>query len=152
MTLDTANTAPPGGHSLHPYYPPHARIPAYVPNSAPLLNILVVFAATVGLTVTAAYVLALRSRRGLRGVDCFAAGWFALCTSLESINVTNNGGLGGLTRGFGSLQAASCTWRLKVSRARSRSLLLPLGRGPEKADLLRLCQDTTSSIVMRLRA
>jgi hypothetical protein len=130
MTLDTAIAGPLGGHPLHPYHPPDARIPAYVPNSAPVLNTVAVFAAMAGLTVAAAYVLALRSRHGLRGVDCFAAGWFALCMSLESIDVTKQWWTGWAdTRGvLGYLQAASCTWRLKVSRAGSWSLSLPLIR------------------------
>lgn len=60
----------------HPYYPPTASLPHYVPNEAPVINIIAIFGSIVAVLVVAAYQL---PPANARFVDRFSASWFALC-------------------------------------------------------------------------
>ncbi|KND92270.1 3-beta-hydroxysteroid-Delta(8),Delta(7)-isomerase [Tolypocladium ophioglossoides CBS 100239] len=84
------------GAEPHPYFPPTARIPGFVPNQSPATRLLPLFGGTLAAVVAAAYCLALRSRSRLRPIDRFAAAWFALWSCRVCC------------------QAASCTSPLKL--------------------------------------
>lgn len=70
-----------GGPAPHPYFPPIAHIPAYVPNDTPVLQVVAIFGAVVVAVVGSALRQTARSKAPLRGIDRVAAAWFALCES-----------------------------------------------------------------------
>ncbi|KFA74970.1 hypothetical protein S40288_02242 [Stachybotrys chartarum IBT 40288] len=69
--------------SVHPYYPPSARIPGYEADGRSVGAALPIFGGMVGAVATGAYVLAARSPFRLGPWDRFAAAWFALCGFLH---------------------------------------------------------------------
>lgn len=72
-----ADPEPPAA-PLHPYYPPSALLPNYVPNAMPVLQLVAVLGVAASAVVGSALRQTARVRRGLRDVDRLAAGWFAL--------------------------------------------------------------------------
>lgn len=66
----------------HPYYPPTVAIPHYVPNTTPVIRLLVMFGGIVGVVVMAAFYSVRVGKGGSRQADRFAAAWFALCMYL----------------------------------------------------------------------
>lgn len=64
--------------TAHPYYPLDASLPGYEANATSLPAVLALFGGITGAVVYLAYSAA-RRQPALRGVDCFAAAWFALC-------------------------------------------------------------------------
>lgn len=66
----------------HPYFPPHAIVPRYTPNSSPLLVILAAFGGVVGTFVLGSITLAKWHNPGLKRRDQLTIGWFALCECL----------------------------------------------------------------------
>lgn len=63
----------------HPYYPPGADIPDYIPNASSVNELIVRFGSLLGITVSTALWLAIRSNTYLRPFDKFLLGWFILC-------------------------------------------------------------------------
>ena len=70
--------------SVHPYYPPSARIPGYEADGRSVGAALPIFGGMVGAVAAGAYVLAARSPFRLGPWDRFAAAWFALCECFAS--------------------------------------------------------------------
>ncbi|KAK2062469.1 emopamil binding protein [Colletotrichum caudatum] len=62
----------------HPYYPVHARLPHYVANEAPLLKLLVAFAAIIATVIVTVLTVVRRIRPKLTTSDRLAVSWFAL--------------------------------------------------------------------------
>lgn len=67
----------------HPYFPPDADIPHYIPNASPVQELLVRFASLLGITIFTALWLATRFNPHMRSSDKFVLGWFILCGSLH---------------------------------------------------------------------
>lgn len=65
----------------HPYFPPDADIPHYIPNASPVQELLVRFASLLGITIFTALWLATRFNPHMRSSDKFVLGWFILCKS-----------------------------------------------------------------------
>lgn len=65
----------------HPYFPPDADIPHYIPNASSLNELLVRFASLLSITIFTALWLATRFNSRLTRGDKFVLGWFVLCES-----------------------------------------------------------------------
>lgn len=72
----------------HPYHPPSAVVPNYVPNSTPTAYVVVAFGALAAAATVPAYYIA-GSRAPLK--DRLAASWFALCEKSTRISQNRMG-------------------------------------------------------------
>lgn len=86
----------------HPYFPPDADIPHYIPNASSVQELLVRFASLLGITIFTALWLATRFNPQMRLSEKFVFGWFILCKSFVPSLVV---GLGPLTWGCRWLSA-----------------------------------------------
>ncbi|KAF7559965.1 hypothetical protein G7046_g4188 [Stylonectria norvegica] len=75
---ESADPAP-----AHPYFPPSAAIPGYVPNDLPVMQLVPVFGAVLFAVVGTALRQTARARIPLPMGERFAAAWFALCGFLH---------------------------------------------------------------------
>lgn len=73
------NNQPHTAMNQHPYYPPSAALPLYIPNSTSLAVILAAFGILTASIVGSLYVAALKSKHALRSIDRYSVAWFALC-------------------------------------------------------------------------
>ncbi|POR39374.1 3-beta-hydroxysteroid-Delta(8), Delta(7)-isomerase [Tolypocladium paradoxum] len=123
------------GTAPHPYFPPSALIPGFVPNESSVARLLPVFGCAVAAVAAAAYCLALRSRSRLRPMDRFAAAWFALCAFLhlafEGYYICNRTSVAGLQTTFAQL------WK-EYALSDSRYLT---------ADVFTVCVETMTVVV-----
>lgn len=71
----------------HPYFPPDADIPHYIPNASSLDELLVRFASLLSITILTALWLATRFTSQLTRGDKFVLGWFVLCESFAHFPV-----------------------------------------------------------------
>lgn len=71
----------------HPYFPPDAEIPHYIPNATSVHELLVRFASLLCITIFTALWLATRFNSQMRSSDKFIFGWFVLCKSIDSLFV-----------------------------------------------------------------
>lgn len=65
----------------HPYFPPDADVPHYIPNASSLNELLVRFASLLSITIFTALWLATRFNPHMRPSDKSIFGWFILCES-----------------------------------------------------------------------
>lgn len=71
----------------HPYFPPDADIPHYIPNASSLNELIVRFASLLSITIFTALWLATRFNSQLTRGDKFVLGWFVLCESFVQFPV-----------------------------------------------------------------
>jgi cholestenol Delta-isomerase len=67
--------------STHPYFPPDADIPHYIPNATPVYELVAKFASLLGTTIFTTLWLATRCNPHMRSSEKFIFGWFVLCKS-----------------------------------------------------------------------
>lgn len=69
----------------HPYFPPDAEIPHYIPNASSVHELLVRFASLLCITIFTALWLATRLNPHMRSSDKLILGWSVLCKSFDPL-------------------------------------------------------------------
>lgn len=106
----------------HPYFPPDADIPHYIPSASSLNELLVRFASLLSITIFTALWLAARFNPQLRPSDKFVFGWFVLCEFVIELLVLDL-----CHRANLRMKVARCTASLKVCGQAERVTMIQNG-------------------------